>query len=172
MRRLLSFVLAALAVSTVLACEELGQQLAQQQGQAGSAGAGGKAPCDGFTDIQGNCLYLTCLGTPTCTNQTAKQSCGPLGPNGPATCLAGWCGYENSSQSCKSGAECPCGICGPNGHCYEDVGGGCGTCAKQSTGTGSDSVACKACMSDCAGTGPACCKGCGCICEGQCGVCK
>ncbi len=170
MQRLLSLAFAVVVVTQVLACEELGQELAQQAGAGGAAGAGGKPACDGFVDIEGACLYLTCLGTPTCTNATAKQACGPLGPSGPATCLAGWCGYENSSQSCKSGADCPCGICGANGHCYEDQGGGCGTCAKGSVST--ESVACKACLSDCAGTGPSCCKGCGCICEGQCGVCK
>lgn len=133
------------------------------------------AACQGFRDISGVCLSVSCLAEAPC-DASAPVPCYP-GVRGDGVCFAGLCTYPNPAQGCGSSADCACGFCGADGRCYEDRAGGCGVCASKDTsgGTGGSSSgnngdeACKSCMSSCQGTGPLCCSGAGCLCEGQCG---
>ena len=165
----------ALAV-LLLACGDITPSL----GGSGSGGApastgggtGGAAatPCMGFRDVEGGCWQVECFGGALCTNQTASVVC-IQGPDGPGVCNGGVCVWQNAKTACSLNTDCPCGLCGADGHCYEDAAGGCGTC-KSGMGTSpKDMPACTSCISNCQGTGPSCCKGCGCACEGVCGIC-
>ena len=133
-------------------------------GAAGSSTPAGNTPCQGFRDVTGACLSPACLEEAPC-DPAAPIPCGP-GSNGDGVCFAGLCAYRNAAQGCGSAADCPCGLCGSDGRCYEDRGGQCGACFGGNT---SDDLACKSCLSSCQGTGPLCCAGAGCLCEGQCG---
>jgi hypothetical protein len=128
--------------------------------------------CPAFKDVEGNCFDIQCFAGPACTNDSASIVC-TAGPDGPGRCFGGYCVWENQASACSMNADCPCGACGSDGHCYEDRVGGCGSCGKQNPGSaGAGSMpACSSCLSACQGTGPSCCAGCGCACEGQCGLC-
>jgi len=173
MRAVLVFLLLSL-----VACEDL--VMPQQGGAAGASGgtgAAGSGPeaCPGFRDVAGQCLDVRCLGSATCTSETAAATCNP-GVGNEGTCVNGLCVYRLEAQGCTAGDQCPCGICGPDGKCYGDRDGSCGTCTGRNTTStkpgSSPYPACNACLSGCQGTGPSCCAGCGCACEGVCGVCK
>lgn len=121
--------------------------------------------CQGFRDIAGNCLDLSCLDA-ACDPQ-APVPCAP-GLRGDGVCFAGQCAYPNLSRGCGGPTDCPCGVCGVDGRCYEDRSGACGACGAGAGQSGRDEAACKNCLSSCQGTGPLCCAGPGCLCEGQC----
>jgi len=176
MRAALSLAL-ALALSPALlvsfGCNELARSLggggaAGSSSAASTAGTAGPAAtakaCKGFRDISGACLDLSCLDDVPC-DASSPVPCYP-GLHGDGACFAGQCAYLNQGQGCGSGADCPCGLCGADGRCYEDRAGGCGSCAGKASKKGDG--ACKACLSSCQGTGPSCCSGTGCQCEGQC----
>jgi hypothetical protein len=167
--------LAASLAVLLLACGDITPSLGSGSGGASAAGpamgAGGAQaiPCMGFRDVEGGCWRVECFGGSPCTNQSAANVC-TQGVDGPGVCNGGVCVWQNTKTTCATNAECPCGLCGVDGKCYEDAGGGCGTC-KSGTSGATESPACSSCMAGCTGTGPSCCKGCGCACEGVCGLC-
>jgi hypothetical protein len=171
MRRTLVLFAAALAL---LACDQIKPDTGGTAGASGSAGAAGTSAaaveCRGFRDITGACATdLSCLETSECDAATA-DSCS-IGVNGKGACFANRCIYVNDQLGCGSPSDCPCGICGVDGRCYEDRLGTCGGCATTGNpghGSGTSTDACKSCLQSCQGAGPACCSGAGCICEGQC----
>lgn len=167
----------ALLAMSLLGCSDMMQQAlggadAGADAQASDAGAE-KTPCKGFRDIDGNCYDHSCLDTPDCNAGNAAVACAG-GVDGQGSCISGVCAYPNAAQGCTSAYDCPCGFCGPEGRCYGDRHGGCGSCAKNpnSPSAGVSTPACKGCLADCQGLGPQCCSGCGCICEDACGLCK
>jgi hypothetical protein len=142
-------------------------------GSAGAAGASAVAPgCSGFFDILARCGDLSCLQTATCDPAKAGTDC-PVSASGPASCFAGRCAYRQSANACTTPADCGCGLCGADGRCYSADAGTCGLCeTPSSVNTPAEKpLPCKTCLADCQGTGPSCCSGCGCVCEGVCGVC-
>ena len=169
MRRTLLVLAAALAL---LACDQIkpdtGSSADTTAGAAGDAGAAGAATCRGFRDITGACATdLSCLDTSEC-DATNADVCS-VGLNGKGACFAGRCIYVNEQQGCGDPADCPCGICGVDGRCYEDRLGTCGACGTSNPGNGTNNDACNSCLDSCQGAGPSCCKkGDGCICAGQC----
>lgn len=138
----------------------------------GTGGATAAQACPGFKDVEGTCQDITCFSGPACTNDSAAIVC-TASNDGPGRCFAGSCVWENQSSACSMNADCPCGLCGSDGHCYEDRVGSCGSCGKSTgaAGAAAANVPCSSCLSACQGTGPSCCAGCGCACEGQCGLC-
>lgn len=166
MRRPLAALVAALAL---LACDQIKPDTgssAEADGGAGATGADASTSCrGGFRDITGRCATdLTCLETTECDPASADVC--SEGVNGKGVCFGTRCMYVNDHLGCSDPADCPCGICGADSHCYEDrlgTCGGCGTTGNPGNGTG----ACKACLDSCQGT-ISCCAGAGCICEGQC----
>jgi hypothetical protein len=169
MRRTLAAFVASLAL---LACDQIkpdtGSTGQDAGGGAGSAGAAAATACSGFRDISGACYTdLSCLETSECDASSATTCA--VGVNGSGKCFAGRCIYANDHLGCGSPADCPCGICGSDGTCYEDRLGTCGGCMSTGNpGNGKSSDACKSCLDSCQGTGPSCCSGAGCLCEGQC----
>ena len=160
----------------LVACVDMGNSGDADGGTGGSSASDGgvtTAPCQGFRDVTGACLDPRCLATDRCT---ASSGCG-TGVAGPGLCFGGVCMYLSQDQGqCASPNDCACGFCGTDGHCYGDAAAGCGRCQMGAGGqsgasVGNGTAACMACLSDCQGTGPSCCAGCGCLCEGECGVC-
>jgi hypothetical protein len=164
---------ALLSLLAVTACEQMLDSMADAGAgdDAGTSAPDASVPCEGFPDKEGRCGDLTCLATNTCDTRNAAEICA-AGQNGPGTCFHGRCAYVNTAQACNSGAECPCGLCGTDGRCYEDRQGSCGLCESDDPVSSAPKLpACTACLSDCRGVGPSCCAGCGCVCEGVCGIC-
>lgn len=158
----------AVVACWLVACDGVAPTLGDGQQGGGSNGttapASSSTPCQGFRDISDLCSSLACLEEAPC-DPGAPVPCGP-GLNGDGVCFAGLCAFRNAAQGCASAADCPCGLCGSDGRCYEDRGGQCGRCQG---GSASPDLACKSCLASCQGTGPLCCSGAGCLCEGQCG---
>jgi hypothetical protein len=159
---------AVLAVVSLCACADFSPFLDKDGGADAAPTAttttdAATPPCQGFLSISGECGDLRCLGTPTCD---AANPCGE-GLNGTGSCFGGYCAYVHSAQACTQNDQCPCGICGANGRCYEDLSGNCGQCASNANPQ-KTTPGCKTCLADCAGTGPLCCAGAGCLCEPYC----
>jgi hypothetical protein len=172
---------ASLLVSTfvgilaVAGCMKIG--LPGEEGAAGSSGAAGSggtgvAACSGFRDVLGRCGELSCLQTATCDVKKQGTDCPPSAA-GAASCFGGKCAYVQAAFACTSPDDCPCALCGADGKCYGADTGACGLCetGAKTTTPAERPLPCKTCLADCQGTGPSCCAGCGCACEGVCGAC-
>jgi hypothetical protein len=156
------------------ACNEIAPTLGSNQGADGGTtdtDAGPAAPCLGFKDVNGQCYDHSCLGTAECDPQTAVLACGDGIRGSQGTCFGGLCAYVNGAQGCSSSDQCPCGLCGVDGRCYEDRQGACGVCVPGGTGSsgksGTTTLPCKTCLQGCQGAS-LCCSGPGCLCEPQC----
>lgn len=143
-------------------------------GGAGGAGgsAGGVPACSGFRDILGRCGDLSCLQTSTCDVAKLGTDCPPSAA-GAAACFGGKCAYLQAAFGCQGPDDCPCGLCAADGRCFGADTGACGLCetGAKTPDKADKPLPCKSCLADCQGTGPSCCAGCGCACEGVCGAC-